>query len=62
MKKTLFLLLLMSLTYNSYSQNVDNETYIVKGKVISKKKYDLLLRRVTINYCKNYIKTQNKSK
>jgi hypothetical protein len=61
MKKILFLLLIF-LTNNTYSQNVNNETYIVKGKVISKKKYELLLHKATINYCKNYIKTHNKVK
>ena len=62
MKKVLLLLLIICLSNNLYSQNVIEETYIVKGKKISKEKYDSLWRKSTENYFKYYFKKQKKRK
>jgi hypothetical protein len=62
MKKVLFLFLIICLSNDLYSQKVIEETYIVKGKVISKKKYDRLLHIAIVNYRKNYFKNRNKIK
>ena len=62
MKKILVLFLTICLFNYSYSQNVIEETYIVKGKKISKEKYDRLLHIATVNFRKNYFKNRNKIK
>jgi hypothetical protein len=63
MKKVLLVLfLIICLLNDSYSQKVIEETYIVKGKVISKKKYDRLLYNAIVNHRKNYFKNCNKIK
>jgi hypothetical protein len=62
MKKVLFLFLIICLSNDLYSQNVIEETYIVKGKKISKEKYDSLWRKVTDDYYKYYLKKQKKRK
>jgi len=60
MKKVLFLLFIICLSNNLYSQKVIEETYVVKGKVVSKKKYYRLLHIATVNHSKNYFKKQKK--
>jgi hypothetical protein len=63
MKKVLLVLfLIICLLNDSYSQKVIEETYIVKGKVISKKKYDRLLHNAIVNHRKNYFKNRDKIK
>ena len=62
MKKVLFLFLTLCLLNYSYSQKIIEEAYIVKGKVISKKEYDRLLHKATVNFRKNYFKNRNKIK
>lgn len=63
MKKVLLVLfLIICLLNDSYSQNVIEETYIVKGKKISKEKYDSLWNKSTENYFNYYFKKQKKRK
>jgi hypothetical protein len=62
MKKVLFLFLTLCLLNYCYSQKVIEETYIVKGKKISKEKYDSLLYNTIVNHNKNYFKKQKKRK
>ena len=57
MKKLLFVLLIICFSNYSYTQKiVDSIIYHWEGKVVSKKKYDILLHKYTINFCKNYNK------
>jgi hypothetical protein len=62
MKKVLFLLLIICLSNESYSQKVIEGTYIVNGKKISKEKYDMLWSKSTKEYFKSYFKKQKKRK
>jgi hypothetical protein len=55
MKKVLIFLLVICFTNYTYSQKIDDTiTYHWRGKIISKKKWDRLTYRYTVNFCKNY--------
>jgi hypothetical protein len=64
--KNLFKLLFLVFLYTScgttktQTGTTKTQTYFWKGKEVSKRKYDLLLRKFTINFIKNYPKEELK--